>query len=424
MIDRTTYLMQQTAFAVLVLAASLSVQTGASAAEKEKIYTLMPNTALSGVVDPYMPDRASISKAWPKAPADPKNIQVGWSEITMGNPWFVELGKGAQRTAAKDGFTIDMQVADSDLQRQCSQIDTFITQKKDIIIVDPTDTLGVSNCVNKAVDAGIPVVTIGTVPEASARVLTTITPNPYENGFGAGIATAKDAGKGNPIVAAMVNGVSGSSTSESRLNGMVSGIVWERMQELGLPGKKEDAMLRGFNLFQEVKRNGKFDDPELKFKVMAMADGHWTEEGGLAAAEDMLSANANTINYILADNDWMGLGAMKAIRNVGKKGTIRVAAAADGNRIALDEIKKGNLVVVGTFSGEQTGVSAVSFLDDIYHKGLNASDLPMGSYFPAATITKDNVDQFIDPNKDNKFYKYTVSPVKSIPDLKAAMKQD
>jgi ribose transport system substrate-binding protein len=98
--------------------------------EEEKIYQLMPNTSLSGVVNPYMPDRADIKKAWPHPPADPKNIQVGWTEITMGNPWFVELGKAAQRGAKEHGFTVDMQIADSDLQRQCAQIDTFITQKE------------------------------------------------------------------------------------------------------------------------------------------------------------------------------------------------------------------------------------------------------------------------------------------------------
>ena len=181
-------------------------------------------------------------------------------------------------------------------------------------------------------------------------------------------------------------------------------------------------MLRGFNLFQEVKKNGKFDAPDLKFKVVAMGEGHWTEEGGLAAAEDILSANATTINYVLADNDWMGLGAAKAIRNVGKKGQIKVSTAADGNRIALEMIKKGDMVVTGTFSGEQTGVSTVAFLDAIYHKGLNPTDLPMGSYFEAHAITKDNVDQFLDPDKDNKFYCYTISPVKNIPEIKAEAK--
>lgn len=393
----------------------------AHAADKEKIYSLMPNTSLSGVIDPQMPDRTSIKKAWPKTPADPKNIKVGWTEITMGNPWFVELGKGAQRTAKKYGMTVDMQVADGDLQRQCSHIDTFVTRKVDVIVVDPTDTLGVSNCINRAVDAGIPVVTIGTVPEPSARVLTTISPNPYQNGYGAGKYIAANAGKDQQITAALIIGVVGNSTSESRLNGMVSGVVAERMKQLGLSTKPEDAMLRGFELFQQAKKTGKFDDPQLKFKAVALAEGKWTEEGGLAAAETILSAHGNDINYILADNDFMGLGALKALNNVGKKDKIKVATSADGFRIALERIKSGDLLVTGTFSGEQTGVGTIEFLNQIFHKGLDANNLPMGSYFPASTITKANVDTFIDPNKDNKFYKYTIAPVKTIPEIRSEM---
>jgi ribose transport system substrate-binding protein len=399
----------------------LGAAAPAGAAEQAKIYTLMPNTSLSGVIDPNMPDRSAIKKAWPKKAADPKQLKVGWSEITMGGPWFVELAKGAKQTSAKYGFATDMQVADGDLQRQCSQIDNFVTRKMDVIVVDPTDTIGVSKCINRAVDAGIPVVTIGTVPESSARILTTISPNPYENGFGAGEYIAKSAGKDTPITAALIIGVVGNSTSESRLNGMVSGIVFERSKELGLSSNREEAMLRGFNLFQNAKKTGKFDDPQLKFKVVALAEGKWTEEGGLAAAEDILSAHSGTLNYIIADNDSMGLGAMRAVRGVGKQDQIKIAASADGLRVALDQIKKGNLLVTGMFSGEQTGVGTIEFLHQIFYGGLDANNLPMGSYFPAGTITRSNVDQMIDPNKDNKFYKYSIPPVKTIPEIKAQL---
>jgi ribose transport system substrate-binding protein len=265
------------------------------------------------------------------------------------------------------------------------------------------------------------VVTIGTVPDASARVLTTVSPNPYANGFGAGQYIAKTAGEDTQITAALIIGVVGNSTSESRLNGMVSGIVYERMKELGLGKTKEDAMLRGLDLFEKAKTTCKFDDPQLKFKAVAMAEGKWTEEGGLSAADDILSAHSDTLNYILADNDLMGLGALRAVNGVGKQNQIKVAASADGFRVALEQIKKGNLLVTGTFSGEQTGVGAVEFLNQIFNQGLDANNLPMGSYFPASTITRDNVDQMIDPNKDNKFYKYTITPVKTIPQIRATL---
>ena len=405
----------------LLMASAMTLPASFAAAQddadKPEIYRLMPDTALSGLVDPYMPDRTNIEKAWPKEPADPNDIKVGWTEITMGNPFFVELIKGAERAAADTNLSLDVQVADGDLQRQCAHIDTFITQGKDVIVVDPTDTLGVASCINRAVDAGIPVVAIGTVPSDRARVLTTITPNPYENGFGAGEYIAQDAGT-DPIVGALIIGVVGNSTSESRLNGMVSGIVWQRVQDLGLDMTREDAMLRGYELFQQAKQSGTFNDEELGFQVVTMTEGNWTEEGGLAAAEDILTAHGSRLTHIIADNDWMGIGSLRALRNTGTEG-VKVATSADGARLALEEIKKGNLLVTGTFSGEQMGVSTVAFLDQIFNEGLEAQNLPLGSYFPAYAITPENVDDFIDPNPENQFYKYEVSPVLNIEEIRA-----
>ena len=98
--------------------AMLGANPDAYAAEKAEIYKLMPNTALSGVVDPEMPDRSAINKALPKTPKDPKKIVIGWTEITLGNPWFVGVADGAKKKAAEYGYEINMQVADGDVQKQ------------------------------------------------------------------------------------------------------------------------------------------------------------------------------------------------------------------------------------------------------------------------------------------------------------------
>ncbi|RKP57750.1 sugar ABC transporter substrate-binding protein [Pararobbsia silviterrae] len=399
----------------LMAIASLSVHA------KDEIYSMLPNTALSGVIDPDMPDRTDIKKAWPKKPGDPAHLKIGWAEISLGNPWWVGLANKVRQTSAEYGFDTDIEVADFDLQRQCSQIDSFVTRKMDVIVVDPTDVAGVAKCINRAVDAGIPVVTVGSVPDPSARILTTITPNPYESGFGVGQYVAKHAGKDRQITAAVIISSLSNSTSESRVNGMVSGIVYERMKDADPNAKKSDAMLRGFNLFEQLKKSGKFDDAQLKFKIVGIGIGRLTQEAGLAAAEDLLSAHAAEMNYILADNDSLALGAMRAVKNAGKHDAIQIAAPADGLRIALEQVKAGNLLTTGMFSGDECGAAAVEFIHNIFYGGLDASNLPMGSYFPAGVITKENVDQLIDPDKSDTFYKYTIPPVKSIPQIKSEL---
>lgn len=398
---------------------TLALAAAARADDRPAIYSHLPNTALSGVIDPGMADRAAIPKALPKQPKDPKNIVIGWTEITLGNPWFVEVVEAAKRKAQEyGGYTLDVQVADGDPSKTSAQFDAFITRGVDVIVVDPTDVVGAATDAQRAVDAGIPVIALGTVPDASGPFVTTVLANPFGNGFEAGVYTAKHLGKDTDIVAGVTIGTLGNSTSESRITGLLSGIVFERSQELGLGMSREDAMLRGFELFQQLKTGGSFDWKEGRFEVVGIQPGGWTEEGGLKGAEDLLAAHGDRMNLILAENDFMGIGALTALENVGRKDQIVVACAADGFRVSLDLIKSGDLLVTGANSGRATGEGVMLLINEIFHNGMDANDLPLGSYFPAEIITRENVDSFIDPDESNPFFKYEVPPFRTITEIR------
>jgi len=388
-----------------------------------EIYKLLPKPSLSGVVNPYMEDRTGINKALPKTPKDPNKIVIGWSEITLGNPWFVALIDSAKKTAAKHGYDLRVQVAEGSIEKQSKHIDSFITQGVDVIVVDPTDIFGVVADIKRAVDAGIPVITVGTAPDNSAPVVTTINSSAYINGFETGKYVAAQYKNDEQINAAMIIGVMGNSTSESRLNGMVAGIVYERLLKLGKKITKEDAMLEGYKLFEEVKKSGKFDYPDAKFAVHGIGTGNWTDEGGLAAAEDLLVANAAKLNVILAENDFMGMGALKALKNINKHGEIKVASAADGAREALDLIKTGDLLVTGPNSSVQIGEETINLIHKIFAEGFDANNLPMETGTKADAISKENVDKYYDSDKSNPFFKYESIEFKSIPEVLKDLKQ-
>jgi ribose transport system substrate-binding protein len=365
-----------------------------------------------------MADRSGINKALPKAPRDAsKKLVIGWTEITLGNPWFVSLIDTAKAKAAAYGYDLDVQVADGDPAKTSAHIDAFIAKKVDVIVLDPTDLAAAAVDAQRAVDAGIPVIALGTVPDDSP-IVTTVLFNPYGNGFEAGRYVAQNFGADAQITAAAILGTVGNSTSESRVNGMISGIIFERSEQLKLGMSKEDAMLAGFNRFQELKTGGSFTYPEAKLELKAMGVGFWTEEGGLKAAEDILTAHGTSLNVILAENDFMGMGALRALENQNLKGKIKIANAADSFRVALDLIKSGDMMVTGLCSGSHTGEGVVELINQIFDKGFDANNLPLGSYYPSQIVTKDNVDQFYDPDTTNPFFKYTIPPFKSIPELK------
>lgn len=402
---------------VLCTAALAFVTTTATAADKHEIYTLLPNSALSGVVEPRLADRSEMPKGLPTRPRDKsKKLVIGWTEITLGNPWFVSVVDTAKAKANEYGYELDVQVADGDPAKTSAQIDAFIAKKVDVIVMDPTDLAAAAADAQRAVDAGIPVIALGTVPDESP-ILTTVLFNPYGNGFEAGRYVAQHYGADKQITAAAILGTVGNSTSESRVNGMITGIIYERSQQLGLGLSKEDAMLAGFNKFLQLKTGGSFDYPEAKLSVVSMGVGLWTEEGGLDAAEDILTAHSSKLDIILAENDFMGMGALRAIDNQGLKGKIAVASAADGFRTALELVKSGDILVTGLCSGSHTGEGVMTLIHQIFDKGFDASNLPLGSYYPSQIVTEKNVDEFIDPDTSNPFFRYTVPQFKSIDDL-------
>jgi ribose transport system substrate-binding protein len=405
---------------ITTLALASLIGTQAWAAPKHEIYSLIPNTALSGVIDPDMPDRTSINKALPLKKKG-ERLRIGWTEITLGNPWFVSMIDDSKTIAKKYNYDIELQVADSDVAKQSAQVDNFITLGVDLIVIDPTDVLGSVSDVERAVAAGIPVITVGTAPDARAPVITTSTGNPYGSGFEAGRYVAAKTDPAKMINAAMVIGVMGNSTSESRLNGMISGIVYARSQERKLGLSKEDAMLKGFKLFQQVKAKGSFSWPEGGLNVLAWGRGDWTEEGGLAATEDILSSQGDKLNLVLAENDFIAIGAINALENAGKKNSVMVASAAGSFRVALDLIKQGKLLVSATNSGSETGVAAIELIHQILDKGLDANNLPLASYFPVTLITPDNVDTYIKADSLPPSTE-TVPPFRSIEQIKTAMK--
>ncbi len=389
----------------------------AKAGEKHKIYTLMPHIALSGIVDPDAPDRKDIDKAWPKKPADPKKIRIGWTEINQVSDWFIGVRISAESEAKKFGYDLSFLIADDDANTQSQHIDTFITQNVDVIVVDPVNASAPVRDIERAVAAGIPVICSSAVPEDSP-ILTTLTANPFMNGFEAGKYIASKFKPGEPITATMIAGVMGSSSTESRLAGVMAGLYYARRAENGKPyAMIEDAWLDGFNFFDTIKRAGRGEDQSINFVLRGYGIGKWSVEGGLSAGEDLATANPD-MNLLIAENDFMAAGAVKALDNAGMLDKVIVAAAADGTVEGMELIKNGEMICTGFNSGYEQGAFVIDFIKAIFEEGRDPNNLPLGSYFQAGIITPENVDQYYVAGE--KFFKSSgfVYP-KSIDEIKA-----
>lgn len=393
-------------------------QDTAASSDIPEIYQLMPQLSLAGIVNPYVEDRADLDKAWPKERASEDTLTIGWSEINQSSDWFVAVKTSAESKAAEYGYNLEFLVAEDDPQTQSQHVDTFITQGVDIIVVDPVNSSAPVNDINRAVEAGIPVFCVVAVPEDCAA-LTTLCSNTFMNGYLTGQYMAEQFAADEEIKATMLVGVMGSSCTESRLCGAVSGILKQRMEAKGSPyASDEDAWLAGYNLFEEIKSNGKGGSEEAGFTVAGYGTGSWTIEGGLAAAEDLCTANAD-MNLIIAENDFMAAGAIKALDSANMKDSVKVGAVADGTREGLEMIKNGELICTGFNSGIEQGEWAIEFIHAIFDEGADPSGLPLESLFTPGVINAENVDEMYDSNLGFYKTKEFTFP-QSIPELKAS----
>jgi ribose transport system substrate-binding protein len=116
----------------------------------------------------------------------------------------------------------------------------------------------------------------------------------------------------------------------------------------------------------------------------------------LKAAEDMLTASPD-MNVLVAENDSMALGALKAIQNAGKEGQILILAAADGQKEALALIKEGKYGATGL---NDPALVAKTVVDTAVKYLQGERNIPKLINTTPAVITKQNVDKYYKPDAD------------------------
>jgi ribose transport system substrate-binding protein len=171
---------------------------------------------------------------------------------------------------------------------------------------------------------------------------------------------------GKKIRAALLSGAQGNPVGKARRLGMFRGIIEQQLRSYG----------------------------EVNIEIVAQGWGNWTYEGGLTAMEDILVAHPD-ISVLISEQDAMALGALQAITEAGRKDDILIVAGADGQKEAYELIRKGEYGATGL----NDPVKIAEMVVEIAVRVLTGeTDFPKVIYTPAACITKENVDQYYDPD--------------------------
>ena len=126
---------------------------------------------------------------------------IGVTVGDLANPYFVAIGEGADETARKiggAGVKVTTVSSKYDLNTQVGQIENFIANKVDIIIVNAVDPKGIAPVLKKARAAGIVVVAVDV--GADGADATVMSDNTMAGSVACEYLAKQLSGKGNVVI--------------------------------------------------------------------------------------------------------------------------------------------------------------------------------------------------------------------------------
>ncbi|HEX5435829.1 MAG TPA: substrate-binding domain-containing protein [Gemmatimonadaceae bacterium] len=197
---------------------------------------------------------------------------IGVTLLTREHEFYRELEAGLRQSADQHHYKLIVTSGDFDLAKQQSQIDNFIVQHVDAIIVCPVDSKGIAPAIKKATAAGIPVF------------------------------TADIAAQGAPVVSHVAS------------DNIAGGKLAAQYIAKALGGKGQVGLIGEPEVQSTIDREAGFRQALKAYPGLTLVsslNGEGVRDRALKAADDMLQAHPE-IDAIFAINDESALGVLSS----------------------------------------------------------------------------------------------------------------
>ncbi|MBP3043670.1 substrate-binding domain-containing protein [Arthrobacter jiangjiafuii] len=289
-------------------------------------------------------------------------VVIGFSGPAADHGWLGAINSAALAEAEKYP-DIDLRVAEgtNDANLQISQVEQFINDRVDAIVLLPTDGAALTDVATRAMEAGIPVVNVDREFSSPFAARTTVLGDNYGMGVSAGTYVCEQVGDQPDAVVAEVAGIDSLPLTQDRSQGFK-----DALESCGL---------------------------DVTNRVAA----DFTVQGGEAAASQLLSA-APEIDALWNHDDDQGIGVLAAIDAAGRDEFIMVGGAGSAN--AMREIQSGEGVLQATIIYPHTqaadGIRLARLLvQDKAMSDLVEIEVPNRVVLNAPVVTSENVEQFL-----------------------------
>jgi ribose transport system substrate-binding protein len=87
--------------------------------------------------------------------------KVGFSQVTTIEPWRVQFNKDIKAEAEKHP-EVELIITDAEdrTEKQVADVENLIQQEVNVLLISPKESAGLTGVVEKAIDAGIPVIVL------------------------------------------------------------------------------------------------------------------------------------------------------------------------------------------------------------------------------------------------------------------------
>ena len=230
--------------------------------------------------------------------------------------YLVELGFSAENIVIQDGA--------NDQATQSSQIDAFIADGVDVLIINPVNSSSAETITDKVVDAGIPLVYINRDPSADEEERWA------DNGWDVTYVGC-----------------------DARQSGTMQG---ELIADLGLDaidfngnGKVDYIMIEGDPENVDAQYRTEFsvkalEDAGLEVNCLDDQVGNWDQATAQNLVASSLAMNGDDIEVVFCNNDAMALGALQSIEAAGRTvGENIYLVGVDALTEALENVAAGKM---------------------------------------------------------------------------------
>lgn len=299
------------------------------------------NSALSPVEGSPMVDKAASTKG---------KFVLGFSNISVVNTWRVQMVEELKYEASLHPEISEMLVSDAggDVNRQVADIDSFVARGVDALLVAPGSEVALNSALEKAYDAGIPVIIFSSNATPKNYTVKLLADDAQFGRDGAKYLVEALGGKGNII---SIRGISGNSIDNDR---------WRGVEEV-------------------IK-----DHPDIK--VIDQGFGDWAYDKGKQVCESLLIAHPDVQGI------WSSGGAMTqaCAEVIEENGLTMIPMTGEANNGFLRTWKEKDLKSVApispTWFGQQGVIAAL--------RVLKGAPIAKDNLVNPAPILKDKIDEF------------------------------